>query len=100
MSNCLKQGICGIDSPGELAATIETSQVDNRLSAEIQYACLHWIRHTQKSGAQLQDNDKVHLFLQRHLLHWLEALSLMRKLSEGILAIISLDSAVVVSGVW
>jgi hypothetical protein len=35
---------------------------------------------------------KVHQFLKEHLLHWLEALSWMRKVSEGIHAITSLES--------
>ena len=39
----------------------------------------------------------MHVFLQENLLHWLEALSLIRKTAEGILAITSLESIVVVS---
>jgi hypothetical protein len=56
-----------------------------------------WIQHLQKSGAQLYDNDQVHQFLEAHLLHWLEALSWMQKISEGILAIASLESIALVS---
>jgi hypothetical protein len=39
----------------------------------------------------------VHQFLQVHLLHWLEALSWMQKVSEGIYAITSLESIIAVS---
>ena len=47
----------------------------------------------------LSDGGTVHKFFQAHLLHWLEALSLMQKTSEGVLALISLNSMVVVSDV-
>ena len=42
----------------------------------------------------LADHGEVHEFLLEHLLHWLEALSLIRKLPEGIRAITSLESIV------
>jgi hypothetical protein len=63
----------------------------------IQYACLYWIQHFHKSGARLRDDDQVHQFLQEHLLHWLEALGRMQKISEGIHAIASLESIAAVS---
>jgi len=86
MTTSLKQDICGAGAPGMLAAHMERS-----LSLELQYACLYWIQHLQKSGAQPSDNDQVHQFLQEHLLHWLEALGWMRKVTEGVHAIASLD---------
>ncbi|SLM39426.1 WD40/YVTN repeat-like-containing domain [Lasallia pustulata] len=74
MSTSLKENICGVTTP------------------EVQYACLHWVKHLRRSDAQLRDNDYVHQFLQTHTLHWLEALGWMQKISEGILEIISLES--------
>jgi hypothetical protein len=97
MSASLKQDICGVDAPGMLMTDMERSQVEHFLPPEVQYACLYWVHHLQKSGAQLYDNDQVHQFLLVHLLHWLEALSWMQKISEGILAIVSLESVALVS---
>ena len=97
MSNSLKQDICGLDAPGMLIAEVGSSRVGQCLPPEVQYACLYWIPHLQKSGAQFYDNDEVHYFLQEHFLHWLEALSWMRKASEGIHAIASLESIARVS---
>jgi len=97
MSNSLKEDICGIGAPGILVVDIESSFVEQCLPLELKYACLYWIQHLQKSGAPLYDDDEVHQFLQAHLLHWLEALSWMRKISEGILAITSLESIALVS---
>jgi hypothetical protein len=97
MSTSLKQDICGLRAPGILAADVESSRVEQGLPPELQYACLYWIQHLQQSCAPLRDNDQVHQFLQEHLLHWLEALGWMGKISEGIHAIASLESSVPVS---
>jgi hypothetical protein len=92
MSSSLKQDICGVVTPGTPVAEVETSRVSQCLPPQVQYACLYWIQHFQKSGAQLFDNDQVHQFLKNHFLHWVEALSWMGKILEGIYAIVSLES--------
>jgi hypothetical protein len=97
MSTSLKQDICGLKTPGVLIADVESSRVERSIPPELQYACLYWIRHLQKSGSQLHDNDEVHQFLQEHLLHWLETLGWIGKWSEGIYAISSLESIALVS---
>ena len=97
MSNSLKQDICGLNTPGALVSEVGSCRVEHSLPPEVQYACLYWIQHLHKSGAQLRDNNQVHHFLQEHLLHWLEALGWMQKVSEGIYAIVSLESVTTVS---
>jgi hypothetical protein len=95
----LKQDICGVDISGVLLADVRRDHVEQCLSPEVQYACLYWIEHLQKSGAQLYDNDQVHQFLKVHLLHWLEALSWMRRVSRGIHTIAILESIISVGQV-
>ena len=97
MSTSLKQDICGLSTPGILVCDVESSRVERSLPPEVQYACLYWIQHVHKSGTQLRDDDQVHQLLQEHLLHWLEALGWMQKVSEGIHAITSLESIAAVS---
>ena len=97
MSTSLKQNICSLDTPGVPVADIESSQIESSLPHDVQYACLYWIHHLQKSGTQLYDNDQIHQFLQRHFLHWLEALGWMRKVHEGVYAITLLESITTVS---
>jgi hypothetical protein len=63
----------------------------------LQYCCVYWIQHLQKSDTNLCDNGEVHKFLQKHLLHWLEALGWMGKTSEGIRAILLLEAQISVS---
>jgi hypothetical protein len=95
MSTTLKRDICGLRRSGALTNGLESSRVEQCLSPVVQYACLYWVQHLQRSGARLY--DQVHQFLQEHLLHWLEAISCMQKTSEGILALTSLESIVSVS---
>jgi hypothetical protein len=97
MSDKLERDICGLRVPGALARDVQGERIEQCLPAELQYACRFWVQHLRKSETKLLDNGQVHVFLQEQLLHWLEALSLMRKTSEGVLAIISLESLVVVS---
>jgi hypothetical protein len=97
MSDTLKQDICGLDAPGTLLADVAGSHVEQCLPSELQYACLYWVQHLHKSNSQISDHDDVCQFLQTHLLHWLETLSWMQKISEGIHAIISLESITLVS---
>lgn len=97
MSANLKKDICGLRAPGTLVDEMDSSQVEQHLPADLQYACRFWVQHLQTGGARLCDDGREHVFLQEHLLHWLEALSLMRKTSEGLLAITSLESMVTVS---
>lgn len=54
--------------------------VEITLPAATSYACVHWIDHVCMI-TQVSDNlaDTLQLFLFRHLLHWLEAMSLLKK---------------------
>jgi len=97
MSNNLKRDVCGLHAPDARADEVPWDRIKQCLSAELQYACQYWVEHLKKSETPLLDNEQVHVFLQKHLLHWLEALSLIGKTSEGILAIISLVSITQVS---
>jgi hypothetical protein len=97
MSNSLQQDVCGQQAPGTLVTDVERSRIEQCLPPEVKYACLYWIQHLQKSSAQLHDNDHVHQFLKVHLLHWLEALGWIGKTSEGIRAILALETQIQVS---
>ena len=97
MSQTLKKDICEMHAPGSQASQVESSWIEKCLPPEVQYACLYWLQHLQRSGSQVHNGDKAHRFLQAHLLHWLEALGWMGKISEGIRAMLSLDAYVPVS---
>jgi type II secretory pathway predicted ATPase ExeA len=94
---CLKENMCNLDEPGTLRTQVDKCVVDKHLPAHVQYACRYWIYHIQGSKEELCDDCLAHKFLQKHFLHWLEALSLMGNISEGITAISSLESYILVS---
>jgi hypothetical protein len=50
-----------------------------------------------RDGVGLCDNGMIDIFLKKHFLHWLEALSLMGKTSEGVLVLTSLEAQIPVS---
>jgi hypothetical protein len=97
MSQTLKKDICEMNAPGSQASQVESSWIEKCLPPEVQYACLYWVQHLQRSGSQAYDGEEAHRFLQAHLLHWLEALGWIGKTSEGIQAILSLEAYVLVS---
>ena len=97
MSDKLKKDICNLHLPGALANEVDEYQIEQFIPEELQYACSYWVQHLQESKSPLLDNGDVHLFLRKHLLFWLEALSLLKKINEGIIALISLENLVKVN---
>ena len=59
----------------------------NRISGELQYACLHWATHL--FNAEKDDNlsRQLERLSSTHLLHWLEVLSLIGRLEVGYIAL-------------
>jgi hypothetical protein len=80
----LRENLCDLDYPGQLRQDVDRTTIDERLTPAFQYACRYWVYHVQQSKVSIRDDDEVHVFLQRHFLHWLEALSLMNRLAEVI----------------
>lgn len=74
MSQTLKKDICDMHAPGTRASQVESSRLQVYIPHEVQYACVYWVQHLQRSGSQIYDGEEAHQFLQAHLLHWLEAL--------------------------
>ena len=100
MSKTLKRNICHLRTPGTLKSEIEISTVDQNLPYHVQYACQYWLDHLQKGDISLHDVRHVYGFLQTHFLPWLEALSLMGKVSEAVLIIKALNSVPEVNAIW
>ena len=57
----------------------------------IRYSCLFWVDHLCKADDHslvdyMSDDGAIFTFLREHFLHWLESLSLIHKLSDGVLS--------------
>jgi hypothetical protein len=98
--NYLRENICDLEFPGKLRSEIDRKTLDNCLQPDVRYACQYWVHHLAQGGRRIRSQDTVHVFLQEHFLHWLEALSLMGKISESISMISTLQSLMTVSYFW
>ncbi|KNB04564.1 hypothetical protein FOXG_06625 [Fusarium oxysporum f. sp. lycopersici 4287] len=92
--DCLKKDMCDLRTPGVARSDIDKGKIDERLPLEAQYACLYWVYHLKESHERIRDRDQVHEFLELHFLHWLEALSLIGRISESIGFVDGLQSIV------
>ncbi|KAF2835972.1 hypothetical protein M501DRAFT_1007778 [Patellaria atrata CBS 101060] len=96
-SQHLKQDICNVQRPGTRQIEIDSKVIDSCLPPDIQYTCRYWVYHLEQSQSQLYDDDQVHIFLQKRVLYWLEALSLIGHLTESISMIDILQSLLEIS---
>jgi hypothetical protein len=88
MSETLKQNMYDLDS-GSQASDIMVQEDD--YLARVRYSCEFWVYHLCEVDGQnpifedqLSENGDTFLFLQKHLLHWFEGLSLIHKLPGGV----------------
>jgi hypothetical protein len=84
LQRSLKRNICGL--------ILSRDKVHASLAEEISYACLFWIDHlctiTELDGdLEARALDR---FIFRHLLHWLEAMSILEKSRESIILLLRL----------
>jgi hypothetical protein len=100
MDSTLRRDMCSLQKPG-VRIQEATSRVRSSCLPQVAYACEYWVEHLQAGGHacsdMLVDGEKVHSFFQKHFLHWLEAMSLLQKMPEAILALQKLDAALDVS---
>jgi hypothetical protein len=100
MDKALLRDIYGLQYPGYSIDKVEHPNPDPL--APIRYACIYWVDHlceikSSHDKVGLYDNGTIDAFLRKHFLHWLEALSLIKGISDGILAIAKLIGLLTVS---
>ncbi|KID82919.1 NACHT and WD40 domain protein [Metarhizium guizhouense ARSEF 977] len=66
--------------------------------AMIRYSCTFWVDHLLSASGLECSRESVLEFLKAHFLHWLEALSLMGRLPDGVLSVRTLLHAAQESG--
>lgn len=94
----LQENLCKLEYPGKPRREIDQTTINDRLSSAFQYACQYWTQHVKHGKVEIHDQDDVHMFLQKHFLYWLEAMSFMNRLAEVIEQIRVLQSLLSVSG--
>lgn len=103
LSHTLKRNICNLRNQSTLVNELQCSKIEEHLSKDVQYACRHWVDHLERVHHEsrieigLHDDGKIQIFLLKHILHWLEGLSLMGKISDGVHMITRLERMLQVS---
>jgi hypothetical protein len=92
----LRQDMCSLLKPGTLRSEVKEERVARSLPPELQYACRYWVEHVERSQQSIADGDAVHVFLQTHLLHWLEVMSLIGETSQCVRLLARLQALVAV----
>nr|RBQ96757.1 hypothetical protein FVER53263_20545 [Fusarium verticillioides] len=82
MTTKLRQDICGVQKPGITNDEIDTNSIRSCIPSELEYACNYWFLHLKRSGQSL--SSFTYTFLYDHLLHWIEVLSLLGRLADGV----------------
>jgi hypothetical protein len=96
MSKTLKRDIYNLSTPG--ISIDEVKQPDPDPLAAAQYSCVYWGDHLISCDVRgntiydVKDGGSVYSFLSTSYLYWLEALSLMRSLPDGIIVIMKLEN--------
>jgi hypothetical protein len=81
MSDILKANVYDLP-PGAESKNITAPEEDPL--ASLQYSCEFWISHLCAGGHPEGDNGYALKFLKEHFLHWLESLSLIRRLPSAV----------------
>lgn len=98
MRRLLRKDICNLSDPGTRRAEIGCQNIHQNLPPELQYSCRYWIHHLKQSQALSSEIEDAQLFLQKHFLHWVEAMSLLGLISE-VVGMISLLHEVITVGI-
>jgi hypothetical protein len=99
MSQTLKRDVYNLGAPGTSIDKVKPPFPDPL--AAVRYSCLYWVDHLCQTREDtikgLKDSGLAYNFLRRYFLYWLEALSLLKSVSEGIVMIRKLEDLQVCS---
>lgn len=93
LSKSLRKNIYDLQDPGATVKDIEDFRPDPDPLTALRYSCAFWLDHLCELGQSpdnsnvLTDNENILTFFKNHFLHWLESLSLIGEVSQGVLMI-------------
>jgi len=94
MQKTLRRDIYSLGAPGFSIDKVTPPSPDPL--AAVRYSCVYWVNHLgdcdhKNTNLKLQDNDSIDTFLREKYLYWLEALSLLKGVSEGVASMLVLE---------
>ncbi|KAJ5520270.1 WD domain protein [Penicillium fimorum] len=72
MRSQLKKNICNLQSYGTERRSVNTQAINHHVPQELQYSCRYWVTHLARSKDPWSQYDEIRVFLEKHLLHWVE----------------------------
>ncbi|KAL9037961.1 MAG: hypothetical protein Q9180_003421 [Flavoplaca navasiana] len=97
MSDGLKRNMGHLTTPGSTPEDVDCQILKTQLPKHLQYACQYWVDHlagisTESEVKRELPNEKdILVFFRQDFLHWLEAMSLMAKMSQAVVLITRLE---------
>ncbi|KFA81610.1 hypothetical protein S40288_09580 [Stachybotrys chartarum IBT 40288] len=93
----LERDICKLGAPGFPIDQLSPERLETL--ASIRYCCVFWVDHLHDSDSitirtALRNNGDIHRFIRDKYLYWLECLSLLGSIAEGIKAVHKLEALV------
>jgi hypothetical protein len=100
MSRTLRRDMYGLCAPGYPIELVEQPDPDPLLASR--YLCIYWVDHLCECEPHSRVDHKIDLqvFVREKFLYWLEALSLSKAMSKGVLAMAALEKLVQVTFYW
>ncbi|KAG7284432.1 hypothetical protein NEMBOFW57_010805 [Staphylotrichum longicolle] len=101
MSRTLNRDIYGLRAPKSSIEEIKKPDPDPL--AAVRYSCTYWGKHLgdcdpwKNAKVDLQDGGSIDTFLREKYLNWIEALGILKSLSEGVASMVALDGLLEVS---
>ena len=100
MSKTLRRDIYRLCTLGYPIKRVELPNQDPLAASR--YSCIYWVDHLcdwnsnscANHKVDLQDGGMVDVFVRKKYLYWLEALSLCRSMSEGVLSMAKLEALI------
>jgi hypothetical protein len=99
MSLTLKRDVYNLRAPGISMDKVQQPNPDPLVA--IRYSCLYWADHLldcqnrEAIANDLKDGGSLHVFLRQYFLYWLEALSLIKCVADGVVMIKKLENLLV-----
>ena len=96
LTKILRRDVYDLGAPGVPIDQVKQPRCDPL--SPTRYSCVYWIDHlldcdpTRHATNDLQIDGSIDKFLRRSYLYWLEALSLCRSMSEGVVSMTKLEA--------
>jgi hypothetical protein len=96
MGAALRHDVGDLQHLGKMVDDLDQKKVEEYLPPHVQYACRYWMNHLQHctslaEGVMSILAAEAYAFLKVHLLHWVEAMSLIRRFNEAIECVMQLE---------